>query len=157
HSKYRLASISKTFASALIGHLVDQGQLSYDTPVNQILRPQDFPVKRWRSPGEKSDHSVNITVRQLLSHTAGLHITKTSDFDNVTVTHNTTSMIHKFKDEPLHFKPGTRFKYSNYGFQVLGAVIEAVTKRTFVAMMRDFLHQHNLTETKVETADLITD
>src|SRR5699024_10563465 len=42
-------------------------------------------------------------------------------------------------------------------FHVLGAVVESVTKRPFVAAMREFLHQHNLTETMVETTDLITD
>lgn len=132
-SKYRLCSISKTFASALVGLLVQEGKLTYDTPINQVLNEKDFPMKTW------NNEKVNITVGDLLSHRAGLHITTLEDFNNVVLAKNTTEMIHKYKDETLRHKPGTAFEYSNYGFQVLGAVIEAVTGHTYEHEIERFL------------------
>lgn len=148
-AKYRIGSVSKTFTSAVVALLVEQGKLSYNTPINSVLASTDFPVKKWHNK------PVNITVGQLLSHTAGLHATSYDDFKTVFLTPNATQMIHKFKDEPLLFEPGTSFKYSNYGFQVVSAVVEVVTGRPYIELLGDLLHRSKLNETYAETCDLM--
>lgn len=49
------------------------------------------------------------------------------------------------------FKPGTRFYYSNYGYLLLGAIIETITKKSYDRVMDDFFAQNNLHSTLVET------
>jgi len=138
-TRYRIASVTKTFTSALIGQLVDQGKVHYNDPISRYLPESIFPTKSWQG------HPVNITVRQLLSHTAGLHITDVErDFTHVSHPQTITQMIGQFKDEPLLFEPGTNFGYSNYGFQLAGAIIESVTAKPFPVVLTEFLHAHQL-------------
>ena len=153
NTKYRLCSITKTFTSALISKLVEEGQITYSTNLSDILKTRDFPYKEW------DNHPVNITIGQLLSHTSGLRETDVlHDFNDIHVVHNSIEMMHKFKDAPLVSKPGQKFLYSNYGFQVLGAVIEVLTKQTYQNAVRKFLKQMNMTSSFVETIRLmITD
>ena len=148
-TKHRLASISKPITTALIATYVDQGLIHFDDPISKHINVHDFPLKYWNG------HLVNITVGQLLDHTAGTHVTTLNDFDNVTIGLNCTQMIHKFADEKLLFKPGTNFAYSNYGYQLLGAIIESVSGKSYQQTMKEFFHKYQLDSTYVETSDLI--
>src|SRR5699024_6273473 len=89
-SIYRLASVSKSFTSVIFGRLVDQGLVKYSDPLSLYLKPEIYPPKTW------AGHPVNITLNQLLSHTAGEHLTALADFDTYVPGINCTQMIHKF-------------------------------------------------------------
>src|SRR5699024_5034281 len=47
-------------------------------------------------------------------------------------------------NEPLQYKPGTNFGYSNYGFQLVGAVIESITGKPYPVVANEFLQKHGL-------------
>ncbi|XP_027196149.2 serine beta-lactamase-like protein LACTB, mitochondrial [Dermatophagoides pteronyssinus] len=148
NSHYRICSISKTFTSALIGRLIDQGRLNYETPVNDIL--EYFPQKKWQN------QLVNITIGQLLSHTSGLRLTKLTDMDNIVKNiHSQSTIVKKFANDPLEFEPGSDWLYSNYGFELLGSVIETMENKTYSEIMNKFLHQNGLLNSFIETEDLI--
>ncbi len=111
---YRVGSVSKLFTDLAVMQLVEQGRLDLDAPVARIL-PEFAP---------QNPFGVPITLRQLMSHRAGLvreppvghYFDPTSPplFDVVKSLAGTT----------LLFEPGTRTKYSNAGVAVVGAVVE---------------------------------
>ncbi len=62
---FQAASISKPVAAVAVLRLVDQGKLNLDTDVNQYL-------KSWKLPANEFTTKTKVTIRQLLTHTAGL-------------------------------------------------------------------------------------
>ncbi|KAH9403473.1 hypothetical protein TYRP_015365 [Tyrophagus putrescentiae] len=135
NNMFRIGSISKSFTSALVGRLVDQGQLHYEDQVSKYLDAAHFPPKSF------SGHPVNITLSQLLSHTAGIPTEADGMFQRINPPENVTQMITRFRDSVhLYAAPGSgRFQYSNVGYQLLGAVIESVTGKSFQENLNHFL------------------
>jgi len=113
-NNYKIGSITKQFTSVAILMLQEQGKLSVDDKITKHL--SDYP-------------EPNITLRQLLNHTAGLpnYTNMPSWFSTANESKTVDEMLAFFKDEPLDFKPGTDWSYSNSGYIVLGAVIEKVS------------------------------
>ena len=118
HTNFRLASVTKQFIAYGIVSLVKENKLSYDTTIKSIFN--DLP-----------DYFNNITVKNLLNHTSGIY--------------NYENMAHKdddpqVRDEDIlpylkntsntYFLPGTKYKYSNTGYILLGLIISKVTGRT---------------------------
>jgi CubicO group peptidase (beta-lactamase class C family) len=129
-TKFFIGSITKQFTAAAILLLQERGQLNLDDPVSRFL--PDYP----------SDPGHRITIRQLLTHTSGLP--NYTDFPelilNRTIEIAPADIVASFKDLPLEFEPGTRFKYSNSGYILLGEIIEAVSGQSYEA----FLHKELL-------------
>lgn len=126
NSKFRIGSISKTLAALAIAKLIENGQLSLSDDIREYV--PYFPEKKYR-----------ITVGQLASHTAGI---RDYNYRNREYLSNKTyktveESISIFKDDPLLFEPGTKYSYSTYGYVLLSAVIEGVTKMNFTDFMRD--------------------
>jgi serine beta-lactamase-like protein LACTB len=120
-SVWRIASISKALTSAMIGKLIEKGLIDLEKSIHDYLSPKIFPIKQW------NNKNVTITVKQVISHTAGLRVTDIiKDAKKIFIFKNVTQTVEQFKDEPLISEPGTKFNYSNYGFQILGAIIESV-------------------------------
>ena len=125
-SVWRLASISKPLTTALVGTLLDKGLLNLNKSIYDYLPENLLPVKEWNGL------PVNITLRQVLSHMAGFHLTKLpDDFVNLFEAQNVSQTLEGLKNEKLLAKPGTEYSYSNYGYQVIGAIIESVLKNDF--------------------------
>jgi N-acyl-D-amino-acid deacylase len=138
-SLFRIASISKPFCSVAVMHLVERGKLRLDDPVLPLLKLEPHLARgakldpRWRQ----------ITVRQCLQHTAGFDRDKSLDpmgaeaaelvaeALNVPLPIHPRQIIRYFLGKPLDFDPGTAYAYSNFGYCVLGRVIEAVAKKPF--------------------------
>ncbi len=133
-SIFRLASISKPFTAVAIMRLVEMGKVNLDTPIHKYL-PQ-FPKKRWP-----------ITLRQLLCHQAGIRHYRGADLESTRHFPSVTAGLEMFAKDPLLFQPGTRTQYSSYGFNLAGAVIEAVTHRTYA----EFVHDEVLTPAGIES------
>ncbi len=122
----RVESISKPVTAWGVMKLVEQGKLSLDTRVSSYL-------KSWRFPS--SDYSPEtITVRQLLSHTAGLPL------GTIGVRYSPEEDIPTLKellshDAVLEREPGQSFNYSNTGFNLLELIVEEVSGQDFSEFM----------------------
>lgn len=126
HTVYRLASISKPVTAAAVMQLVEQGVIDLDGSVRTYVA--DWPEKRWP-----------ITIRQLLGHQGGVRHYAPKDVRNNTKAYATaTESLEYFADDPLIAEPGTRYSYSSYGFNLLGAVVEGASDMSFV----EYLDEH---------------
>ena len=115
---FRIGSITKQFAAAVVLQLVHEGKLSLDDPLSKFL--PDYP-----QPG------ASATVRQLLSHTSGIQdytdIPGWMIEANTNKPYTTQQLIDVFKNKPAQFKPGEKWSYDNSGYILVGAIIEKVT------------------------------
>ena len=132
-SLFRLASVSKPITAVAIMTLVQSGKLKLDDPVFPLLGFTPFLL-----PGHHPDPRLEtITVRQLLQHSGGWDRGKSGDimFKHFQVAQEMgiasppdhKSLIRWAMGQPLDFTPGTQYSYSNFGFCVLGRVIEKVS------------------------------
>jgi CubicO group peptidase (beta-lactamase class C family) len=119
-TKFRLGSLSKQFTAVAVLLLSQQGKLDLDAPIKTWL-PQ--APAAWDA----------VTARQLISHTAGVpNFTAFYDYEALKTRPATTAeLIARFRDRPLDFTPGERFAYSNSGYILLSAIIEAVSGETY--------------------------
>jgi CubicO group peptidase (beta-lactamase class C family) len=117
---YQLASVTKQFTATGIMMLAEDGKLSLDDRITQHL--SDLPTA-WNA----------VTVRHLLSHTSGIkNYTSTQAYDKSVhddLTHR--EMLDLVAKEPLEFKPGEKFAYSNTGYFLLGMLIEKITGKKY--------------------------
>ena len=126
-TSFAIASVSKTFTSALIMALVQDGKISLDAPVRRYL------------PGLKKVSS-KILVRQLLDHTSGLR----DYFFHASIDHLLLSDPDRRWDAATalryvgkaYFKPGAGWHYSNTNYLVLGLLAEAVGKEPLGKQIR---------------------
>ena len=133
---WSLASISKPLTSTLIARLAMDGMVDVNAPITQYLPSDVFPQKKFNGI------PVTITLGHVLSHMAGLWPAEFPEdffFDaEVYKALNCTESVVRYKDEPLIFAPGTSFTYSNYGYQVAGALLEAILGNTFPNLIREY-------------------
>jgi CubicO group peptidase (beta-lactamase class C family) len=132
---FRIASVSKTLTSAAILKLVEEGKLRLDD------RVAPFIAHLTPAPGATVDPRWDeITIRHLLNHTGGWDRNKPDGgFDpidrpaiaaaavNAPAPASSETLIRYMKGMPLDFNPGEKFAYSNFGYIVLGRVIERVS------------------------------
>jgi CubicO group peptidase (beta-lactamase class C family) len=111
-AKYQIASISKQFTAAAILLLEDEGKLSLDDKVS-----------KWVPDITGAD---KITIRQLLSHTAGIQDYWPQDYDFAAMEKPVTpqQILDRWAKKPLDFEPGTAWQYSNTGYVVAGMIVE---------------------------------
>jgi len=124
---FRIASISKPITAVAVLQLVERGKLALDTRVWEVLRLPEPSDRRWK----------RITVLHLLQHTGGWDRDETFDpmFRSADVVRalrvpppaRPADIIRYMLGRPLDFDPGGRFAYSNFGYCLLGRVIEAVS------------------------------
>ena len=123
---FRLASMTKQFTATAIMLLVEKGKVGLDDKITKYLP---------NSPDTWSD----ITVRHLLTHTAGLKGSPWRKVGNTRLTDYTTDQIFEYISElPLDFVPGERWRYSCQGYFLLGMIIEQVSGNRW----HDFLSEH---------------
>ena len=139
-SLFRIASISKPVTAVAILKLVQEGRLDLDDRVLQII-DQFLPNEE-----EIEDPRIyDITVRQSLQHSGGW---KSNGFDSLYAFNcgeedpcvsrpvSPEDIIRTKLREPLDFDPGTQYAYSNFGYYILGRVIEAVTGLSYEEYVR---------------------
>ena len=117
-TKFNMASVGKMFTAVAIMQLVQEGKLSLDDKLSDLI------------PGYPNQDAANkITVRQLLTHTSGLGDIFTEAYEKSDRSKYRTldSYLPLFVNEPLQFEPGEKYAYSNAGFIVLGLIVERVT------------------------------
>ena len=142
-SQFRIASISKPITAVGIMKLVEQGKLKLDSRVFDILKQ----YRRSLSQKEVDPRLKDITVQQLLNHTAGWDREESFDpmFRSITFAKQVEKpapaeiddIIRIMLKQPLDSKPGERYAYSNFGYCLLGRVIEEVSGQTY----EDYIQQ----------------
>lgn len=117
---FRIGSVTKEFTATAILKLQSEGKLNVQDAICKYVPncPADWhPIK----------------IFHLLTHTSG--IPNFTDFPNYlkidTKPITPAQLLADFKDKPLDFKPGARFRYSNSGYEVLGYIIERVSGETY--------------------------
>jgi CubicO group peptidase (beta-lactamase class C family) len=136
-SLFQIGSITKVWTASMIMQLAEEGRLSLDTTVAELL-----PGARLGDP----DGSAEITVQHLLTHTSGLEGDIFSD------TGRGDGCVRRYVDglatAARNFSPGAAYSYCNSGFTVLGRVIEVLDGRTWDDSLRQRLIKPlGLTET----------
>jgi len=142
HSLFRIASISKPITAVAILRLVDQGKLKLDGKAFARL-----PHKPLQRKGAKLDPRLNqITIRHLLQHRGGWDRAQSMDamFQPARIARalgkappaSANDIIRFMRGWPLDFNPGSRYAYSNLGYNVLGRVIEKATGRGYEEYVR---------------------
>lgn len=137
-SLFRIASISKPITAVAILQLIEQGLLNLDDPVFKILDyEQDI-----EAAGKAFDARQRaITIRHLLEHRGGWDRDKSFDamFRSVDFARNAgveppagpQAVIKAMLSQPLDFDPGERYAYSNFGYCLLGRVIEKLSGQEY--------------------------
>jgi N-acyl-D-amino-acid deacylase len=133
-SLFRIASITKPFTATAVMHLVETGKLKLDDHAFSLL-----PFTPKLLPGQEYESRLDaITILELLQHRGGWDRDK-SKFDpmfhpveiaksaGMPPPANQEAIIDYMRGIPLDFDPGTRYAYSNFGYCVLGRVIEKVS------------------------------
>lgn len=140
-TQFRLASSNKMFTAVAILQLAEAGRLALDDTIGKRL--PDYPNKTVAG---------TVTIRQLLSHTGGLGDFFGDDFEHYAASLKTHSdYVQRFAKDAPQFAAGSQDGYSNYGFIVLGRIIEAVSGQTYY----DYVNEHvlraaDMTETGFE-------
>ena len=141
---FRIASVSKPITSAAIMTLVEEGKLALDD------RVAPFIAHLTPAPGATVDPRwEQITIRQLLNHTGGWDRGKPNGgFDpmdrpaiaaaavNAPAPASAETIIRYMKGVPLDFNPGEKHVYSNFGYAILGRVIERVSGMSYEEYVR---------------------
>lgn len=127
-TRFRLGSVTKQFTSMLVMQLVEQGKLSLDGKLADVL------------PYYRKDTGGKVTIHNLLNHTSGIpNYTETPNFfrDHGRTPLPTRELVAKLCSGDLQFEPGSQFRYSNSGYVVLGAVIEQVTGKPYEQVLQE--------------------
>ncbi|KAG4072829.1 hypothetical protein HA402_001618 [Bradysia odoriphaga] len=133
----QIASISKSFTVGLASRLAQEGKLDFEAPIKEYLPVyQDIPDKKW------NQEIANITLRQLLQMTSGIpESPEDHEIGKCLRCVNQTDRLILMRDKQLNFEPGTNYTYSNYGYELAGAVIESVLdgNKTFDEAMTEMI------------------
>jgi len=145
-TQFRIASISKSMTAAAIMLLHQRGLVDLNLPIQTYV--PEFPLKQ---------HPVS--VQQLLSHLGGIKDFDEKTWDEIFIQkhyNSLTDALELFENEPLVGAPGSQFNYSSYGYILLGAIIEQVTKQSYQEFMfQNFWRPLKMNSTACEIADSI--
>jgi CubicO group peptidase (beta-lactamase class C family) len=127
-SVFQIGSVTKTWTGTMTAQLVEEGRLTYDATLADLL------------PGVRlgrDDAASRITVRHLLTHSSGL------DGDVFDDTGRGDDAVEKYvgllADVERAFEPGAAYSYCNSGFVLLGRVVEVLDGRTWDESLRERL------------------
>ena len=133
-----IASVSKPVLASVVMALVDQGKLTLDDPVEKYLPEfKDMKVKGGKSPIHQ------MTIRHLLSHTAGFWGNKRISAEKLDLIRNFQrplgEAVSRMATYELEYQPGTKFVYSGSGFCVAGRVAEVVLNQSLEQIAQEVL------------------
>jgi CubicO group peptidase (beta-lactamase class C family) len=137
-TRFRIGSMNKMFTGVAIVQLAEAGKLELTAPVGEYLTGYG-----------NREVAARVTVHHLLTHTGG-----TGNIFGPEFTAHRQELralgdyVRLYGDRELAFEPGSQWKYSNYGYILLGAVVEEVTGQTYYDYVNARIFQPaNMTET----------
>ncbi|CAF3340208.1 unnamed protein product [Rotaria socialis] len=124
---YRIGSVTKPLTAIIVLKLHERKQLDIKNKIS--LYYPDYP------------HGNEITIKNLLSNTSGIFNYTDLEIFEQKCTENLTidQLIEVFKSEPLQFKPGSEYSYSNSNYILLGLIIEKVTGKSYESNLREII------------------
>jgi len=123
-SVMQIGSVTKQFTAAAILRLAERGALTLDDPIQKYVPELDT-------------HGATITLRRLMSHTAGIPREWMLGAQDLFAPVTRAQVIQSLNKQPLLFAPGAWWSYSNAGYMLLGYAIESITGKSFA----DFIHE----------------
>ena len=144
-ARFRVASISKPITAMAVMKLVEAGTLALDDPAFAYL--PDLPAP----PGQTEDPRLaSITIRDLLQHSGGwdrdgtgydpmFRVVEIATALGVPAPASAEDVVRYMRGRPLDFAPGARYAYSNFGYAVLGRIIERVSGQSYEAYVQSVL------------------
>jgi CubicO group peptidase (beta-lactamase class C family) len=139
---FLIGSVTKQFTASAILKLQEEGKLSVNDKLSKYI--PDFP------------RGDEVTLRQLLTHTSGIHnYNEDPGFFDRATNDTTEAFIEAMKKEPYDFDPGAKWSYVNSGYLVLGYIVEKVSGQTYGDFLREnFFQPLGMTNTGVYRAQL---
>ena len=127
-TRFRIGSMNKMFTAVAILQLVEAGKLDLTAPLGTYLT--DYPNR---------EVATEVTIHHLLTHTGGTGDIFGPEFEAHRKELRTlVDYVELYGERGPEFEPGSQWAYSNYGFILLGAVIEAVTGQSYY----DYVNEH---------------
>jgi serine beta-lactamase-like protein LACTB, mitochondrial len=140
---YRIASLSKPLTATGVMHFVQAGRIRLDNDIRRHV--QEFPQKQ---------HP--FTVRQVLSHTAGIRHYRQGEQFSTRPYSGVAESLDRFKDDPLISRPGDRFTYSTYAYQIAARLIENASGMRFPQYMEQHVFRPaGMMNTSIENQAII--
>lgn len=129
HTKFKIASLTKSVTAALILKLHERGKLDINKSISKYVDSYEDSL------GDK------ILIRHLLTHSSGIpNYTMLPEINELhTKSVTTEELINFFKDQPLNFEPGTKFEYTNSGYALLGYIAEKVTGKDYAKLLDELI------------------
>lgn len=129
-TRFRAGSVAKILTAHAVARLASGGRLDLDAPIQRYV--PGFPMKPWP-----------ITARTLATHTAGVrHYSLIEAISANDVRYaSATAGLERFADDSLLFRPGERYAYTSYGYNLLGAAIEGAAGKPFPEAMRELVFE----------------
>jgi D-alanyl-D-alanine carboxypeptidase len=129
-TRFRIGSMNKMFTAVAILQLAQQGKLGLDDPLGKYLT--DYPNR---------DVATKVTIHHLLTHTGGTGDIFGSEFDaHRSELRTLQDYVKLYGNRGLGFEPGSRVEYSNYGFILLGAIVEKVSGESYYDYVREHVY-----------------
>lgn len=126
-TRFRFGSMGKMFTAVAVLQLVQAGKVDLEDPISKFL--PDYPNKEVSA----------VTIHQLLTHTAGTGDIFGPEFDmHRAELKELGDYVALYGKRGLHFQPGSRHEYSNFGFILLGRVIEVASGQRY----HDYVREH---------------
>ncbi len=119
---FRVGSVSKLFTTSIAARLVAEGRLDLDAPISRYLPSLPDPYR-------------SLTARLLAGHLAGVRHYGRGEFENHTHYPSVAAALTIFLKDSLLTPPGSRYFYSSYGFNLLGAVLEAASGKSYPELL----------------------
>jgi len=135
---YKIGSITKTFTSTLVFQLIEQGELSLNTPLATF-----YPT---------IPNADSITIEHMLSHRSGIHnyIDNQDFLSYYSSEQSEAAMVARIQSYPSEFSPNYQFQYSNANYLLLGYIIEKVTGKPYEQILKSHITDKlGLTATKL--------
>lgn len=124
-TRFNIGSISKDYTAVLVLQMIEEGKLSYETKLSAF------------DLGLNPDASANISIEHLLTHRAGFRDIFVPEYMEAPLSFDSLEKkVDLLKSEPLLFEPGSDYRYSNYGYILLGVILEKLTGDSFSELLK---------------------
>lgn len=130
---FKLASVSKLVTAVSVMKLVENSQLDLDQDIGEILGDPAYHAANPNYP------KIALTSRMLMTHTAAINDSAGAFAGMKPLNATLNPKVNKKKSGFLKVKPGTEYKYSNYGAGIMGCIIEAVTEKRLSDAARELI------------------
>lgn len=121
---YRVGSVSKLLTVAVLARIAQSERIDLDASVRRYVP-------------DLGEQFASITLRQLAGHLAGIRHYEEGEFYNRANYATATETLAIFKDDPLLHQPGTRYRYSSWGYALLSAAIEGALGKDFRTILKE--------------------